>query len=84
MSQARNKRRIAKKTAPAVDKIEKALQQIGVVAEGLTIAHNGIMSVIRDLKRMRSLLHEVARRTGMSDEEIQAYETEQPSGGTEG
>lgn len=82
MSQARNKRRVAKKASPTTDHIEKAIQQIGVVAEGLTIAHDGIMTLIRDFRRVRALLHEVARRVGMTDEEIQAYETEQSSGGT--
>jgi len=85
MSQARNRRRLAAKTGVEPDKLGLAVKQIQVIAEGLTIAHSGVSMVLQDMAQLRAVVHEVARRSGMTDEEIAAIasgDAEQDIGGT--
>jgi len=83
MSQARNRRRLASKSGSDPDTLGLAIKQIQVIAEGLTIAHNGVMSVIRDVTQLRAVVHEVARRAGMTDEEIAAIASADVDRGTD-
>lgn len=84
MSQSRNRRRLAEKAGPAtaagLDKVGQVLQKVQLMAEGLNLAHMGVMQVMQDMKQVKALAHEVARRAGMSEAEIEQIGTQALAG----